>query len=105
MMKLPFLFCLFIALLFGISIAYIDTGPHWDDTGITVLMILSASLFCGVLSSKKTWLTALVIGIWIPAANILLSHHFGSLIALVPAFIGAYMGKFINRNIVNHSNY
>jgi hypothetical protein len=105
MMKLPFLFYLFIALFFGISIAYIDTGPHWDDTGMTVLMILSASLFCGVLSSRKTWLTALAIGIRIPAVNLLLSHNFGSLVALVPAFIGAYVGKFINRNIVNHSNY
>jgi hypothetical protein len=102
-MKLQLLFSVLIALIFGISIAYIDTRPHWDDTGISVLLILSAALFCGFLSSKKTWLIALAIGIWIPAYNILLYHNFGSLLALVPAFIGAYGGRIINRNIVNHS--
>lgn len=102
-MKLQLLFCVLIALILGISIAYIDTRPHWDDTGISVFMILSAALLCGFLSSKKTWLIALAIGIWIPAYNILLYHNFGSFLALVPAFIGAYVGRIINRNIVNHS--
>ncbi len=103
-MKLPFLFCVLIALIFGIGIAYIDTRPHWDDTGISVAMILSAALFCGFLASGKAWLIALAIGIWIPAYNILIFHNFGSLLALVPAFIGAYVGRMIKRNILNHSN-
>lgn len=93
-MKPLFLRALIIAILLGISIAYIDTRPHWDDTGISVLMILIAAFICGLLSPQRTWLMALAVGIWIPLFNIIATHNFGSSIALIPAFIGAYTGYF-----------
>jgi hypothetical protein len=85
---------LIVAILLGISIAYIDTRPHWDDTGISVLMILMAAFICGILSPHRTWLVALAVGVWIPLFNIISAHNFGSSIALIPAFIGAYSGYF-----------
>ena len=93
-MKPLFLTALVIAILLGISIAYIDTRPHWDDTGISVLMILIAAFISGLLSPQRTWLIALAVGVWIPLFNIITARNFGSLIALIPAFIGAYSGYF-----------
>lgn len=93
-MKPLFLTSLVIAILLGISIAYIDTRPHWDDAGISVLMILIAAFISGLLSPQRTWLIALAVGVWIPLFNIISNHNFGSLIALIPAFIGAYAGYF-----------
>ncbi len=93
-MKPLFLTSLAIAVLLGLSVAYIDTRPHWDDTGISVLMILISAFICGLLSPQKPWLIALAAGIWIPLFNIISNHNFGSLIALIPAFIGAYTGYF-----------
>ena len=87
-----------LGVFLGISIAYIDTRPHWDDTGITVGILLIAAFICGFISPQRTWLIALSVGIWIPLFNIIKAHNFGSLLALVPAFIGAYAGN-LARNI------
>jgi hypothetical protein len=86
-----------LAVLSGVAIAFIDTRPHWDDTGISVMMILIASFICGILSPRRPWLMALSVGIWIPLFNILNSRNIGSLLALLPAFVGAYAGYFAKR--------
>jgi hypothetical protein len=86
-----------IAILLGLLIAFIDTRPHWDDTGVTVLLILIASFVCGFLSSKRPWLMAIAVGLWIPVFNIIFSGNFGSLIALIPAFVGAFAGNLLKR--------
>lgn len=97
-MKSSLIIPLLIAIILGTSIAYIDTRPHWDDTGISVFMIFIASFICGTLSNQKIWLIALSVGIWIPLFNIISAHNYGSLLALVPAFLGAYGGYFAKRS-------
>ncbi len=101
-MKPSLLIALIIGILLGLFIAYIDTRPHWNDDGISVLMVLIASFICATISSQKTWLVALSIGIWVPVFNIALAHNYGSLLALVPAFIGAYAG-LLSRRIFSKS--
>ena len=92
-MKNAFVFI--TAILLGILVAYIDTRPHWNDDGISVLMILLASTVCGYFSNKRPWLIAILVGIWVPVFNIIIAKNFGSLIAIVPAFIGAYAGYYL----------
>ena len=77
------------AIIAGVAIAWIDSSPHWDDTGISVLMILVASALFGFFTAEKPWLTALAVSIWIPIFGILSTHNFGSLLALVPGIAGA----------------
>lgn len=55
------------ALLVGISIATIDARPHWDDTGITVGMLLMGSALLGLGVTRRAWMIALAVGLWIPA--------------------------------------
>ena len=50
------------ALAVGILIAYVDSLPHWDDTGITVLALLVSSGLLGMLSPRRPWLWALAVG-------------------------------------------
>ena len=85
------------AIITGLLIAWIDSRPNWDDTGISVLMILVAAAIFGFFDSEKPWLTALAVSIWIPLSGILSSTNFGSLLALVPGFAGAYMGYILKR--------
>ncbi len=99
-MKPRFITVLVIGILLGVSIAYIDTRPHWDDAGITVGMILISAFICGFLSPQRTWLIALAVGIWIPLFNIISAGNFGSLLALIPAFIGAILGYFAKKLFV-----
>jgi hypothetical protein len=52
-------------------------------------------LVCGLgtlIGYKRPWLLALVVGVWIPLHEIFVSHNFGSVVALIIAFIGAYSG-------------
>ena len=101
-MKKQFIISLIIAITIGLTIAWIDTRPHWNDTGVSVFLILLSSIYCGYLSSQKPWLIALAVSIWVPLFNIIIAHNYGALLALVPGFIGAYIGYFVRRTIINH---
>jgi len=93
-LKKIFIFSLILAIAMGLVIAWIDSRPKWDDAGITALMVLAASALCAFLASRRPWLIALAAGIWIPLSGILSSGNFGSLLAIIPAFIGAFIGWF-----------
>ncbi len=43
------------------------------------------------------WLWALVVGGWIPLMGILVTHNYGSILALVIAFIGAFLGALVRK--------
>jgi hypothetical protein len=81
-----------VAVFLGLSIAYVDSQPNWDDTGITALALLLSCGVLGALGPERPWLWALSVGGWIPAYGIASSRNFGSLLALVFAFVGAYAG-------------
>jgi predicted signal transduction protein with EAL and GGDEF domain len=98
--KISFIVYLSLAIIAGLVIAWIDSRPSWDDAGITVMMVLISALVLGFLASHKPWLIAILVSIWIPIFGIILSHNFGGFIALVPGFIGAYLGYFIKRQFL-----
>jgi hypothetical protein len=98
-MKRSLIISLFIAGLLGILAAWIDSRPNWDDTGISVVLILAIAALCGFMAGQKPWLLALASGIWIPLAGIAFTQNFGSLLALIPAFLGAYAG-FLARKVL-----
>jgi len=91
-MKKSFVFSVMLAAILGITIAWIDSRPNWDDTGVSVFMVLVASLLCGFLATQKPWLIALAVSVWIPLFGIVFTQNFGSLLALLPGFAGAYAG-------------
>jgi hypothetical protein len=89
-----------IALALGGLIAYIDSSPGWDDTGVIVGVIFIASCMLGVAGPHRPWLWALALGIWIPLLEIVKSQNYGSLLALAIAFAGAYTGLGIRRALL-----
>jgi hypothetical protein len=95
--KRSFIVFLAFAVISGLIIAWIDSRPGWDDAGISAGMILLAGALWGYLASQKPWLIALSVGIWIPLFGIINGFHFEGLLALIPAFIGAYAGYFTKR--------
>ena len=80
------------AVAMGLAIAWVDSRPHWDDTGISVGMIFLGCALLGALRPTRAWQWALSIGVWIPLWGVLLSHNYGTFLALIPAFLGAYIG-------------
>ena len=85
-------FSLIGAAALGMAVAWVDSRPTWDDTGITVGVILLSCAILGAVSPKHAWQWALAVGLWLPLIEVLHMHNYGSLLALVPAFIGAYLG-------------
>ena len=86
-----------IALLLGFAIMYVDSQPHWDDTGITVFALLVSAGLLGLLAGKRPWLIALAVGIWLPGQAIIARHDFSMLITLIFPLAGAYAGWAIRR--------
>jgi len=97
--QIKFAVVLAIAILFGITIAWVDTRPHWNDTGITVMLLLLVSLVCGYFTTQKPWLIAFAAGLWVPLFNIALTGNFGVLAALGFTFAGAYAGYYLKKKL------
>lgn len=81
----------------GLLYAWVDSRPTWDDTGITVGVLLLTTGALGALAPEHPWRWALAVGIWIPLLEIATGPNYASLIALVVAFIGAYLGMLVRR--------
>jgi hypothetical protein len=87
------------ALLAGLFSAYVDSRPTWDDTGILAFGILIVSGLITLLGYRRPWVIALAVGIWIPLHGIFITHNYGTILALVFAFVGAYGGWLVHVGI------
>jgi hypothetical protein len=96
-MKPKFWALLAVSLSVGLILAWVDSRPNWDDTGITATMLFGASACLGFSMPRFAWLWAILLGIWIPMVNIILHQNFGSSIALVITFTGAFAGVFVHK--------
>jgi hypothetical protein len=83
-----------LALCAGLAIAWIDTRPHWDDTGITVGLLVIATALISLLRVPP-WLVALLVAGPMLIAE--LPAGPGVLIAVPAALAGAYAGAFFRR--------
>lgn len=85
------------AVAVGALAAFVDSRPHWDDTGIVAGGIFLACLVLGLLGPRRAWLWALCCGLGVPLVDIAISHNFGSLLAVAFAFAGAYAGVAVRK--------
>jgi hypothetical protein len=100
-MKNKFNLYFILAEFTGLALAWMDSRPNWDDTGITVFLVLLAAILFGFLTFKKPWLIALAVSMWIPLLEIMWTHNYGALLAFIPGFAGAYAGYTIKYLISN----
>jgi hypothetical protein len=95
---------LIVSIVAGLVIGYIDSRPHWDDTGITVGMILFASACLGFIMPRRAWIWAIALSVWVPVWNVVLHNTYSSLVALPIAFTGAYLGVLIYKLVFYSSD-
>jgi hypothetical protein len=86
-----------IALTLGGLVTYVDSRPTWDDTGITVGVLLIISSVLGFVEPKRPWLWALALGLWIPLLSIVRTQNYSAMLALIVTFVGAYGGMAVRR--------
>ena len=80
------------ALALGLAIAFADSRPGWDSTGVTAGALLLAGGSTAWLGRSRPWLWALLVGLPTPVIEIAASGATGSLLALVFAGVGAAGG-------------
>ena len=94
---------LIAAIRLGLAIAWVDSRPHWDDTGITAGGLLLSGGALGLIGPRRPWLWALGLGIWIPLYMILrapsLVTVMGGFVIVAIPMAGAYAGMAVRRFI------
>lgn len=85
------------ALAAGLTIAFIDSRPTWDDTAVTVGALLTVSAAIAAIAGRRPWLWGLLVGIWIPIFEIRPGLPVAPLVALVFAIVGALLGWVVGR--------
>jgi len=111
MKKYLFWICLLLAFAGGIFTGWVDFNN--DEPQAAVLVILMATVLLGLILPGKAWLWAIVVAVCLPGVYLLATSlgyqpvsapspgWYASLLALIPAFIGAYVGA-LGRVIINN---
>jgi hypothetical protein len=87
-----------LATVCGVAIAWIDSRPGWDDTGITAALLVLGAGAVAAVSGRRPWLWALLVGAWTPAVEIPVGGSAASLIAVGFAAVGAMGGWLLARS-------
>ena len=90
---------LLVAILCGVFLAYVDSSPGWDDTGITAGSLLISAGLITLLGHPRPWLIGLAVGLWIPLLYIYQSQAFSMLFVLIIPLIGAYVGWAVRMGV------
>ncbi|HEX4348484.1 MAG TPA: hypothetical protein VHZ73_12990 [Vicinamibacterales bacterium] len=91
-----------LAVLAGLCIAYVDSRPHWDDTGVTVFSMVGVAFLLGCALPRRPWLWALGVGVWIPVHTMVRTGDPQAAVMLVVLLFplaGSYSGAFLRRTL------
>ena len=81
----------------GLAIAFVDTRPGWDDTGITAGALFGAALVLSLVAGRRPWLWGFLVGIWLPVLELPSHGDPAALAALAFAFAGAFAGWAVSK--------
>jgi hypothetical protein len=85
-----------LALCAGLGIAWVDSRPGWDDTGVTAAALVIAAALAAF-ARVPPWLAAILVAGPVLAAELPIGT--GVLLAIPLAIAGAYAGAFVRRLI------
>jgi hypothetical protein len=85
-----------MALGAGVAIAWIDTRPHWDDTGLSAGLLFLAAAGAAALRAPA-WLAALLVAA--PPVIAEIRGGSGVLLAIPIALLGALAGLVLRRGL------
>ncbi|MGH2408240.1 MAG: hypothetical protein ACRDF7_09205 [Candidatus Limnocylindrales bacterium] len=90
-----------VAIVLGLAIAWLDSRPAWDDTGVTAGLLVFAATGAAFVGRRRPWLWALLVGAPTPLLEGWLGAGAGALLALVFAGLGAAAGHLLGRVVTD----
>lgn len=97
---MKFSIVLILVVIAGFTLAKIDTSKNWNDTGVTVGLILISSFTFGAILPRFAWLWAIILSGLIFCFNVIEAHNYGAAGAILFAFAGAYSGVLFRKLIL-----
>lgn len=83
----------------GAAIAWVDSRPGWDDTGLTAGALLLSGAFLGLIAPRRSWRWGLAIGGWIPAIALRRGGSPWMLLIVAIPTVGALIGAAIRHGV------
>jgi hypothetical protein len=74
-----------------------DSRPGYDDTGVTVVLLIAIAAVAAAIGGSRPWLWAILVGAWTPIIEMGSGGSTGSLLALVFAGLGSAVGFLARR--------
>ena len=100
--------CVLAAVAAGVFAAHVDL--HNDDVQATVLILSVSGFVLALIRPRVAWVCAAILGVCIPLAHLharimgtVLPYELSlpaTLLAFIPAFVGAYAGVWLRRMMV-----
>ncbi len=101
------LLSILVAVVAGLGIAFLDSQPGFDDTGVTAAALAIATLFAVLLEGSgrplRVAALAVLVGIWIPLFEIAAPGSYGPLLAFVFSAVGAFIGWVVVQGLAGAS--
>jgi hypothetical protein len=94
-----------VAVVVGLLVAYVDSLPKWDDTGITVFALVFCGGVLGLVVRRRPWLYGLAVGLWLPLRAIVMTHDLKFVVVLAFPLAGAYAGWGLQKLIAKSSSH
>jgi hypothetical protein len=92
-----------VAIVAGLGLAFLDSQPGYDDTGVTAFGLAISALVAVLIDGSGRLLRvaalAVLTGIWIPVIEIAAPGTYGSLLSFVFSTVGAFIGWVIVRGL------
>ena len=103
--RFPALWVRMLVLYLGLLTGLLDLRT--DDAQFPVLLLLVFGFFAGFAQPRRAWLSALLLGMWVPVvtiaalfAGVIRGRPYGvpaAGLAFLPALLGAYLGVWLQR--------
>jgi hypothetical protein len=91
------------ALLYGAVLAWIDTRPNWDDTGISAALVVAGSAVLAAMAPSLWPVIALAVTLPLVAANVAGTGTWAAVLAIPFGLVGALVG-WLPRKVAAHGD-
>lgn len=86
-----------VAIGVGCAVGFVDSRPNWDDTGVTVGLLVLTALVLACIRPRVAWVSGLAVSVPVVLFNAITRGGFGSLVGVAISMVSAGIGYGLGR--------